>query len=412
MKKFILGLALVNLISCKNETSIPVTMENDVTFLASDDLQGRETGTEGELKAAHYIKERFVSMGLSPKGDAATFFQTFAFAPKNDPHGEVRFRESGNDSLITGTNVVGYLDNKASNTIVIGAHYDHLGMGGEGSLYREGAAIHNGADDNASGVAVMLQLTQKLQAETYKGNNYLFIAFSGEEMGLLGSNYFTKNATIPLSQINYMINMDMVGRLNEEKALAVHGIGTSPLWNQTVFAANTSFKLAEHESGVGPSDHTSFYLNDIPVLHLFTGQHDDYHKPGDDSEKLNYDGMRMIQDYILSIIAELDNNGKLTFTKTKDESAAVPSFKVGLGVVPDYLFSGEGMRIDGVSEGRAAQNAGLEKGDIVIKMGDSTVVDMMSYMRVLSTFDVGDATTVVIDRKGEELTKDVVFVKD
>ncbi|MFC4634736.1 M20/M25/M40 family metallo-hydrolase [Dokdonia ponticola] len=412
MKNLILSFAFLSLVSCKKEIPTPVTLEKDVTFLASDSLQGRETGTEGELIAAHYIKDRFESMGLSPKGNAGTFFQTFSFAPKNDPHGEVSFRESGNDSLITGTNVIGYLDNKASNTIVIGAHYDHLGMGGEGSLYREGAAIHNGADDNASGVAVMLQLAEKLQNEKYKGNNYLFIGFSGEEMGLLGSNYFTKNATIPLSKINYMINMDMVGRLNEEKALAVHGIGTSPIWGQTVFAANTSFQLAEHESGVGPSDHTSFYLNDIPVLHLFTGQHDDYHKPGDDSEKLNYEGMRMIEDYILAIVAELDNNGKLTFTKTKDESAAVPSFKVGLGVVPDYLFSGKGMRIDGVSEGRAAQNAGLEKGDVVIKMGDSTVVDMMSYMRVLSTFDVGDTTTVVIDRKGEELIKEIVFVKD
>ena len=412
MKKLILGLALVNLISCKNEVSIPVTMENDVAFLASDDLQGRETGTEGELKAAQYIKERFTSVGLSPKGTDGDFFQTFTFAPKKDPHGEVRFRESGNDSLITGTNVIGYLDNKSPNTVVIGAHYDHLGMGGEGSLYREGAAIHNGADDNASGVAVMLQLATKLQNEKYQGNNYLFIAFSGEEMGLLGSNFFTKNATVPLSEMNYMINMDMVGRLNKEKALAVHGIGTSPLWAQTVFAANTLFKLAEHESGVGPSDHTSFYLNDIPVLHLFTEQHDDYHKPGDDSEKLHYEGMRMIEEYILRIVEELDNNGKLVFTKTKDESASVPSFKVGLGVVPDYLFSGKGMRIDGVSEGRAAQNAGLEKGDVVIKMGDSTVVDMMSYMRALSAFDVGDATTIVIDRKGEELTKDVLFVKD
>ncbi|WP_299766981.1 M20/M25/M40 family metallo-hydrolase [uncultured Dokdonia sp.] len=412
MKKLILSFALLGLIACKKESKPQVTMKDDVAFLASDELQGRETGTEGELKAAHYIKNRFASLGVSPKGNAGTYFQTFSFAPKNDPHGEVRFRESGNDSFITGTNVIGFVDNKSPNTIVIGAHYDHLGMGGEGSLHRDGEAIHNGADDNASGVAIMLQLAQKLQHESYQGNNYLFIAFSGEEMGLLGSNYFTKNATVPLSDINYMINMDMVGRLNQEKALAIHGVGTSPSWNQTVFAANTSFKLAEHKSGVGPSDHTSFYLNDIPVLHLFTGQHEDYHKPGDDSEKLNYGGMGMIEDYILAIISELDNNGKLAFTKTKDESAVTPSFKVGLGVVPDYLFSGKGMRIDGVSEGRAAQNAGLEKGDVVIKMGDSTVVDMMSYMRALSAYDVGDETTIVIDRKGEELIKEIVFVKD
>ncbi len=412
MQKIIFTILLFAFFSCTKERPVTVSMKDDVVFLASDDMQGRETGTEGERKAASYIKNRFSTIGLTPMGNDDTYFQTFSFAPKNDPHGEVRFRESGNDTLITGTNVIGYWNNNSDNTIVIGAHYDHLGLGGEGSLHRDGEVIHNGADDNASGVAIMLHLAQELQEDIYKGNNYLFIGFSGEEMGLLGSNYFTKNATIDLSSVNYMINMDMVGRLNEERTLAVHGVGTSPLWSQTVFAANTDFKLAEHESGVGPSDHTSFYLNDIPVLHLFTGQHEDYHKPGDDSEKLNYEGMESIKKYIKDIIAELDDNGKIKFTKTKDESSAVPSFKVGLGVVPDYLFSGKGMRIDGVSEGKAAQNAGLQKGDIVIKMGDSTVVDMMSYMRVLSTFDGGDKTTVIIDRDGEKIEKDIEFVKD
>lgn len=412
MKTFTLGFLMLGIVSCTDSKPKTASMQEDVTFLASDALQGRETGTEGELLAANYIQGRFDGLGLSPKGDSGGYFQTFNFAPKNDPHGEVSFRESATDSLITGTNVIGFWDNKATTTVVIGAHYDHLGMGGEGSLHREGAAVHNGADDNASGVAVMLQLALRLQAPEYSGNNYLFIAFSGEEMGLLGSNYFTKNATVDLKTVNYMINMDMVGRLNEEKALAVHGLGTSPIWGQTVFATNSSFKIAEHESGVGPSDHTSFYLNDIPVLHLFTGQHDDYHKPGDDAEKLNYVGMQSIEQYILDIIQEVDDNGKLKFTKTKDESAAVPSFKVGLGVVPDYLYSGEGMRIDGVSEGKAAQNANLQKGDIVIKMGDSTVTDMMSYMRVLSTFDQGDKTTVVVRRGSEELLKEIQFVKD
>jgi len=390
-----------------------VTMQDDVTFLASDDLKGRETGTEGELKAAQYIQSRFEAIGLMPKGNSGTYFQTFTFEPKNDPHGEVRFRESvENPNMITGTNVIGFLDNKAAHTVIIGAHYDHLGMGGEGSLYRDGEAIHNGADDNASGVAVLLQLASELKTSDLKGNNYLFIAFSGEEMGLLGSNYFTKNTTVPWTTANYMINMDMVGRLNDESAIAVHGVGTSPIWKQAIFSANDTFTLSEHESGGGPSDHTSFYLNDIPLVHFFTGQHSDYHKPEDDSEKLNYEGMDRIKNYILAIIKEVDNNGKLKFTKTKNESEAVPAFKVGLGVVPDYLYSGKGMRIDGVSEGRAAQNAGLLKGDVVIKMGDSTVTDMMSYMRVLSTFDVGDKTSVVIQREGEDLKKDITFVKD
>lgn len=412
MKKLLLLSMLLVFLCCKEET--PVSLKEDVTFLASDSLKGRETGTKGELLAAQYIQERMKSIGLAPKGNAGTYFQTFTFTPRKDPHGEVDFSESKKESsnTITGTNVIGFLDHKAANTVIIGAHYDHLGMGGEGSLHREGEAIHNGADDNASGVAVMLKLAKELEAPEYSGNNYLFMAFSGEELGLLGSNYFTKNPTIDFTKANYMINMDMVGRLNEEKAIAVHGVGTSPIWAQTIFAANEGFKLSEHESGVGPSDHTSFYLNDIPVLHFFTGQHSDYHKPGDDAEKLNYDGMEAIASYIKRIIKEVDDNGKLTFTKTKNESEAVPAFKVGLGVVPDYLFSGKGMRIDGVSEGKAAQNAGLQKGDVVIKMGDSTVVDMMSYMRVLATFDDGDKTTVIIQRAGEEVLKEIEFVKD
>jgi len=172
--------------------------------------------------------------------------------------------------------VLGYINNNANKTIVIGAHYDHLGHGSQGSLHRgEEKEIHNGADDNASGVAVMLNLASKLK-ETNKGNNYLFMAFSGEEMGLLGSNYFVKNATIHIDSINYMLNMDMVGRLKADSTLAVFGTGTSPIFKQTISANNSKFKIIEKESGVGPSDHTSFYLNDIPVLHFFTGQHEDY----------------------------------------------------------------------------------------------------------------------------------------
>ena len=284
-----------------------------------------------------------------------------------------------------------------------------MGYGGEGSLFREEEkAIHNGADDNASGVALMLNLASKLK-NTNTSNNYLFLAFSGEEMGLLGSNYFVKNATIPKEKINYMINMDMVGRMKVDSTLAVYGTGTSPMFKQTLTANNNSFKLIENESGVGPSDHTSFYLGDMPVLHFFTGQHEDYHKPGDDSEKLNYDGMNLISDYIYGVITDLDNNGKLAFRKTKNESDETPRFKVGLGVVPDYLYDGEGMRIDGVSEDKPAQRAGLLKGDVVVKLGDSSVVDMMSYMRALSVFDVGNKTKVKVLRDGKEVETEIEF---
>ncbi|SHG83730.1 M28 family peptidase [Winogradskyella jejuensis] len=412
MKKIALLFIVLFVFACKNE---PKQAENkikdDVTFLADDKLEGRQTGTPGEKAASGYISERFKDIGLLPKGTEG-FIQSFSFKPKTDPHKEVEFTTNA-DSTITGRNVIGFIDNNAENTIVIGAHYDHLGFGGEGSLYREkDKAIHNGADDNASGVAVMLNLADRLKvrnetAETKDNNNYLFMAFSGEEMGLLGSNYFSKNPTIDTKSINYMINMDMVGRMKADSTLAVYGVGTSPMFKQTLKANNEKFKLVENESGVGPSDHTSFYLIDIPVLHFFTGQHEDYHKPGDDSEKLNYGGMNLISEYIFTIITDLNDNGKLAFRKTKNESEEVPRFKVGLGVVPDYLFDGKGMRIDGTREDTPASNAGLQKGDIVIKLGDADVTDMMSYMKALSTFEKGDETSISVKR-GEDIIETTV----
>lgn len=407
MKNSIIIIFLVVFISCKQENKIENNIKKDVTFLASDDLEGRQTGTEGERKAAKYISNRFAELGLSKKGTQG-YLQPFTFKPKTNPHDEVKFDVNG-DGTITGNNVIGFLDNKAKNTIIIGAHYDHLGFGGEGSLYRDSIkAIHNGADDNASGVAVLLDLAAKLSAKN-TNNNYLFMAFSGEEMGLLGSNYFVKNPTIDTKKVSYMINMDMVGRMKKDSSLAVYGTGTSPIFKQVLKSHNYNFRLVQQESGVGPSDHTSFYLADMPVLHFFTGQHEDYHKPGDDSEKLNYDGMHLISDYIFNIISDLDNNGKLAFRKTKNESDSTPRFKVGLGVIPDYLFDGNGMRIDGVSEDKPAQKAGLKKGDIVIKLGDSTVTNMMSYMRALSIFEKGNTTKIIVKRGESEVEKVINF---
>lgn len=407
MKNILFLIFLGFIFGCKS----PINQENriieDATFLASDALEGRQTGTKGEKEAAKYIESRFKELELLPKGTNG-FLQTFSFKPKTNPHDEVKFDVNG-DGTIAGNNVIGFLDNKAENTIIIGAHFDHLGFGGEGSLYRDTIkAIHNGADDNASGVAILLNLAAKLKAKN-TGNNYLFMAFSGEEMGLLGSNYFVKNPTIDIKKVSYMINMDMVGRMKKDSTLAVYGTGTSPIFKQVLKSHNNNFKLVQQESGVGPSDHTSFYLADIPVLHFFTGQHEDYHKPSDDSEKLNVDGMKLISEYIFNIITDLDDNGKLAFRKTKNESEEAPRFKVGLGVIPDYLYDGQGMRIDGISEGKAAQKAGLKKGDIVVKLGDSTITNMMSYMRALSVFKAGDKTSVVIKRNEKEEIKEIGF---
>ena len=408
MKRLLIILLFASIIACKKEYVPENKIQEDVTFLADDKLEGRQTGTEGEKAAAEYVAKRFKELGLEPKGTDG-YFQDFTFKPKTGPHQEVKYTDTKVDSTITGRNILAYLDNNASQTIIIGAHYDHLGYGSEGSLYRgEEKQIHNGADDNASGVAVMLNLASKLK-KANKGNNYLFMAFSGEEMGLLGSNYFVKNATINLDSANYMLNMDMVGRLKKDSALAVNGVGTTPIFKQVINASNNKFKLIEKESGVGPSDHTSFYLSDIPVLHFFTGQHEDYHKPGDDADKLNYDGMNAISNYIFEIITDLDDNGELAFRKTKNESDSAPRFKVTLGVVPDYMFDGEGMRIDGVSEDKPEQKAGLQRGDVVIKLGEYDIKDMMGYMTALSKFEKGNTTTAKIVREGKTIEAEVTF---
>lgn len=398
---------LIFTLSCSTNSVYKNNIIFDVEYLSSDELEGRSTGSKGEELAANYIEKRFKELNVEPIGENG-YFQEFSFKQKSHPHDTISTSDSIQENSITGKNVIGFIDNKSINTIVVGAHYDHLGFGGEGSLYRsDSLKIHNGADDNASGVSLMLDLAAKLKDNN--NNNYMFIAFSGEELGLLGSNFFVKNPTIDIKSINYMINMDMVGRLNNENTLAVYGLGTSPIFKQTIKSNNKNFKIIENESGVGPSDHTSFYLNDIPVLHFFTGQHSDYHKPSDDSELLNYEGINLISDFIYSIISDLNDNGKLPFRETKNESQETPRFKVSLGVIPDYLYDGKGMRIDGVSKGKPAEKAGFQKGDIVIKLGDEEVTDMMSYMKALSKFENGDKVDVQISRKNKLSIKKVTF---
>lgn len=383
-------------------------MKKDIGYLASDELEGRDTGSKGEALAADYVANRLKKMGVTPKGDNGTWFQSFSFTPKKSKHGD----QSVEPTKINGKNVVGYIDHGAVTTVVLGAHFDHLGFGGKGSGSRftgEGE-IHNGADDNASGVAMLLQLAQNL-VKGPKNNNYLIIAFSGEEKGLWGSNYYSKNPTIDLARVDYMINMDMVGRLDKQKGVAVYGVGTAEPLKAVVEKANTDqLTLVFEESGVGPSDHTSFYLVDLPVLHFFTGQHDDYHKPSDDTDKINFPGMVEVASLIYRVIVDLDDDLKLEFTKTKDEnSRKAPSYSVTLGVMPDYMFDGDGMRIEGVSDGGAASKAGFEKGDIVIKMGENVVEDMMGYVEALSKFKKGDKTVVTINRDGQLMQKEVEF---
>jgi aminopeptidase YwaD len=315
----------------------------------------------------------------------------------------------------TGRNVIGYLDNGAQQTVILGAHFDHLGYGEDGnSMVRQAnPGLHNGADDNASGTAALIELARLLKKDKSKTFNYLFIAFSAEELGLFGSKYFTENATVPLNTVNYMINMDMVGRLNDSsKALTIGGYGTSPAWSSTFSSISDTryFNIKYDSSGTGPSDHSSFYRKDIPVLFFFTGLHTDYHKPSDDADKINYTGQLRIVQLIQKVIKSTAGQPKLAFTKTREQQMGTSArFTVSLGIMPDYAFSGNGVRVDGVSEGRAAQKAGMKAGDIIIKLGDYPIASVEQYMQALSKFKKGDKTTVVYKRESEELSSPVEF---
>jgi hypothetical protein len=205
--------------------------------------------------------------------------------------------------------------------------------------------------------------------------------------------------------------MDMIGRLNDSThGLTIGGYGTSPVWGVEILAKDKYLKIHFDSSGTGPSDHTSFYRKDIPVLFFFTGAHSDYHKPSDDADKINYKGVLMLLKYIYGVIEKVNDNGKLAFTKTREAQAqGRRSFSVSMGIMPDYTFSGTGVRADGISEGKVAERAGIKTGDIIIQIGDFKIPDVQGYMQALGKFKKGDATKVKVKRGNEELVFDIVF---
>ncbi len=388
-------------------------LKSHVEDLASPEMEGRETGSAGEALAAKWLSDQFEAIGCATRGDSGAY-QAFQYTPHPpmQVHGEGDSTTLGMAVVkpIIGHNILYTLAGTEGRGYgVLAAHYDHLGYGGENSLFRGEPTVHFGADDNASGVATMLEVAEALAASPL-ADHVLYAGFSGEEKGLWGSNHFCESPTVALDSIRYMINLDMVGRLRGD-TLAVYGTGTSPRWMEVLEDCNEEgFILVPSESGVGPSDHTSFYLEDIPVLHFFTGQHPDYHRPTDTPEKLNYDGMLKIARYVERVMRRLDDETTWEFTKTKDQDEdSTPRFKVTLGVVPDYLYSGSGMRIDGVTEGRPAANAGLKRGDVVVRMDTVEVTDMMSYMQGLSVFDAGMTTEVEVERSGERIAVEVTW---
>jgi Tol biopolymer transport system component len=303
--------------------------------------------------------------------------------------------------------------------VIVGAHYDHLGYGGEGSGSLEPSKneIHNGADDNASGTAAMIEIARHLAS--IKGllhRDIVFIGFSGEEMGLLGSAHYTRAPSLPIDGAITMVNLDMVGRLKNGK-LTVQGTGTSTLWDSLVHSFNRDsiFNLSLVKDGFGPSDHASFYLKNIPVLFFFTGVHEDYHKPSDDFDKLNTAGLEQIVKYSVRLVTAIDTLAtRPDFQKSQQpmaQSGSGRGFRVTLGTVPDYSEGVVGFKISDVRENSPGKKAGLQGGDVIIKLGSYDIKSIYDYMYALEGFKPGDEAEIIFTRGNERITSKVIFEK-
>jgi len=306
---FILG--FIVLVGPSHAQQIDVkNLKKHIYYLADDKMKGRATGSKELAEAADYIEKYFKKYGLSPKGEDG-YRQEFEARVK---------RVKVTDSIRRAENIIGFIDNGAPYTIVIGAHYDHLGLGdfgGSRDTITNIGHIHNGADDNASGVAGLLELARVYGTNKKKeAYNLLFIAFSGEELGLLGSKYWTEHPTVPLNTVDWMLNMDMIGRYNPDNGLAVIGYGTSPSFEAVFKGITSSIKYNLSRDGNGGSDQTSFYKKDIPVLFFHTGGHDDYHKIGDDADKIDYKSLQDILELEVKVINNSMKQGKMKFTWT------------------------------------------------------------------------------------------------
>ena len=344
-------------------------------------------------------------------------------------------------------NVIGVLEGSdrllKNETIIVGAHYDHLGTGGEGSLAPRSGEIHHGADDNASGTAGVIELARLFTSQRPKPKRTIvFMCFSGEEEGLLGSNYYVNHPVVPLANTVAMINMDMIGRMKDRK-LIIGGVGTAKEWREMIGSGNVAqsvqvtatagaappsgmpvvvsangrpimsvdsskaFDLTLQEDGYGPSDHSSFYAKQIPVLFFWTGTHNDYHKPSDTFDKINYNDEARVLSLVARIVRDLDNADKrLTYTVAKSDAPAGRStgFRVYLGTIPNYSDSNDGLLLDGVRDESPAARAGLKAGDKIVKIGTRQIKNVYDYTYALGEMKAGDEYVIEVMRAGERLS--------
>jgi Zn-dependent M28 family amino/carboxypeptidase len=384
----------------------PIEPIDDIRYLSDDRLGGRMTGTPGADSAAEYLARRFAQVGLQPA--AGGWFQTFQVAK------EAPVAQHAHVAGLQGRNVIGVLPGRdpvrRNQSVIVGAHYDHLGLGEFGSLDPDSTGkVHNGADDNASGAAALIAIAARLAAAP-PARTVIFIAFSGEELGLLGSSYYVREPVSPLGTTMAMVNLDMVGRLRNRR-LIVYGTSTAREFPALLDSLNwyAGFDLKEQGDGYGPSDQSSFYAAGRPVLHLFTDLHEDYHRTTDDWQKINVVGLRQVTDFTVGLVTALANRTVpltvlATATTPSDATPAVtPGYGAYLGTVPDMTDSPGGVRLLGVRAGSPAERAGLRGDDIITRIGDMAVPDLQAMTDALRSHQPGDTVTIVVKR-GDQVT--------
>jgi Peptidase family M28/PDZ domain len=384
-------------------------LRRDIRYLAGDALAGRMTGSPGADSAAAYIARRFAQVGLqAPPGG---WFQRFTVAP--DAPAAAHAGAGG----AAGANVIGILPGRdavlRNEVVIVGAHYDHLGLGGSFALDPDSTgAIHNGADDNASGTVALFRIAERLRAAR-PARTVVFIAFSAEELGLLGSAHYAGAPTYPLATTRAMVNLDMVGRLRNDR-LIVYGSATATEFPALLDSLNRHHGFALHHEGdgYGRSDQSSFYAAGVPVLHMFTDLHEDYHRAGDDWEKLDLAGLARVADFTAAAVAAIaDRPAALTFVNLPPPRPAAGGGGYGayLGSVPDMAGGVRGVRLTGVRKDSPADQAGLRAGDVIVRIGGSEVADLQGMTDALRAHQPGDVVDIVFLRDGAEHTAAVTL---
>ncbi len=406
------------------------TIMRDVRHLASDALEGRGTGTAGNDSAAAYIARRFATIGLSPAFLSADVRVCGAATGQASPACDGRFVQpfvarsvaaahAGLPNAMPTQNVAGMVRGSDATLrdeyVIIGAHFDHLGRSTMGALDPDAKnAIHNGADDNASGTAAVMELARLLRQNPPK-RSVIFVTFSGEELGLLGSQYFVDSLPVPLDRVRAMLNFDMVGRLRDDRVI-VYGVATATELRDIITRANAvePLQVTATGDGFGASDHSSFYAKNLPVLHFFTNVHDDYHKATDDAERVNGAGIARVVSLAERITRDIvDRPAALTFVRAV-AAAPTMSSRQGtsayLGSIPDMgATEVTGVRLTGVRAGSPADSAGLKAGDVIIELGGKAVKDLYAYTDALYAHKPGDTVDIVVMRGTEKVTVKVTL---